>query len=335
MQRLFISTIRKNMKKIVFTLSIIFSLLTCQSAFSQANSYPNRQIKIISPFATGGIADGFSRIIAQGLSESFGQPVIVENKAGGGGNIGADFVAKSPADGYTLIMGSIGTHAVNPYLVKNMPYDPLKDFVPVVFVLDAEGLLAVNPSLPVKNVTELITYLKANPGKGSYGSGGIGTASHLAGELFVMTAKVDMAHIPYKGNALAITDLIGGQTQVMFATMPTILPYVKSDKLRGLAVTGASRDPSMPDLPSISETLPGFDVKNWIGLFAPAGTPPAIVKKLHDEVAKIMQQTAVQKKLESEGAKYYAMTPEAFGAFQKKESARWGKIIKSAGIKPE
>jgi tripartite-type tricarboxylate transporter receptor subunit TctC len=153
------------MKKIVFTLSVIFGLLTCQIAFAQANSYPNHQIKIISPFATGGIADGFSRIIAQGLSEAFGQPVIVENKTGGGGNIGADFVAKSAADGYTLIMGSVGTHAVNPYLVKNMPYDPLKDFVPVVFVLDAEGLLAVNPNLPVKNVPELITYLKANPGK--------------------------------------------------------------------------------------------------------------------------------------------------------------------------
>ena len=323
------------MKKITLTMILSLGLLGHQGVFAQANNYPNHQIKIISPFATGGIADGFSRIIAQGLSESFGQPVIVENKTGGGGNIGADFVAKSPADGYTLIMGSIGTHAVNPFLVKNMTYDPLKDFVPVVFVLDAEGLLAVNPSLPVKNVSELIAYLKANPGKVSYGSGGIGTASHLAGELFVMTTKVDMVHIPYKGNALAITDLIGGQTQVMFATMPTILPYVKSDKLRGLAVTGANRDPSMPDLPSISETLPGFDVKNWIGLFAPAGTPPAVVKKLHDEVSKIMQQPSVQKKLESEGAKYYAMSPEAFGTFQKKESVRWGKIIKSAGIKPE
>ncbi|MBU3567352.1 Bug family tripartite tricarboxylate transporter substrate binding protein [Polynucleobacter alcilacus] len=323
------------MNPFVLTFILGFGLLGHQDVFAQTNNYPNHQIKIISPFATGGIADGFSRIIAQGLSESFGQPVIVENKTGGGGNIGADFVAKSPADGYTLIMGSIGTHAVNPFLVKNMPYDPLKDFVPVVFVLDAEGLLAVNPSLPVKNVSELITYLKANPGKVSYGSGGIGTASHLAGELFVMTTKVDMVHIPYKGNALAITDLIGGQTQVMFATMPTILPYVKSDKLRGLAVTGAGRDPSMPDLPSISETLPGFDVKNWIGLFAPAGTPPAVVKKLHAEVSKIMQQPSVQKKLESEGAKYYAMSPEAFGSFQKKEAVRWGKIIKSAGIQPD
>lgn len=323
------------MKKIALSFIATLAILSQQSAFAQADTYPNRQIKIISPFATGGIADGFSRIIAQGLSEAYGQPVIVENKTGSGGNIGADFVAKSPADGYTLIMGSIGTHAVNPYLVKSMPYDPMKDFVPVVFVLDAEGLLAVNPSLPVKNVGELIAYLKANPGKVAYGSGGIGTASHLAGELFILTAKVDMTHIPYKGNALAITDLIGGQTQVMFATMPTILPYVKSDKLRGLAVTGATRDPSMPDLPSISETLPGFDVKNWIGLFAPVGTPPAVVKKLHAEVSKIMQQASVQKKLESEGAKYYAMSSEAFGVFQKKESVRWGKIIKSAGIKPE
>jgi tripartite-type tricarboxylate transporter receptor subunit TctC len=321
--------------KELFTALILGSSLFTQAAIAQVATYPNHQIKIVSPFATGGIADGFSRIIAQGLSEAFGQPVIVENKTGGGGNIGADFVAKSPADGYALIMGSIGTHAVNPFLVKSMPYDPFKDFVPVAFVFDAEGLLAVNPSVPVKNVSELISYIKANPGKVSYGSGGIGTASHLAGELFILTAKVDMTHIPYKGNALAITDLIGGQTQLMFATMPTILPYVKSDKLRGLAVTGATRDPSMPDLPSISETLPGFDVKNWIGLFAPAGTPPTIVKKLNAEVGKIMQQPAVQKKLALEGAKYYAMSPEAFGSFQKKEAARWGKIIQSAGIKPE
>jgi tripartite-type tricarboxylate transporter receptor subunit TctC len=288
------------MQKLFMALILGSSLFT-QAAIAQVATYPNHQIKIISPFATGGIADGFSRIIAQELSEAFGQPVIVENKTGGGGNIGADFVAKSPADGYTLIMGSIGTHAVNPYLVKSMPYDPFKDFVPVAFVLDAEGLLAVNPSVPVKNVSELISYIKANPGKVSYGSGGIGTASHLAGEVFILTAKVDMTHIPYKGNALAITDLIGGQTHLMFATKPTILPYVKSDKLRGLAVTGATRDHSMPDLPSMSETLPGFDVKNWIGLFAPAGTPPAIVKKLNAEVGKIMQQPAVQKKARVRG----------------------------------
>jgi tripartite-type tricarboxylate transporter receptor subunit TctC len=188
------------MKKFVYAFTAMLGLLSCHSIFAQSNNYPNRQIKIISPFATGGIADGFSRIIAQGLSESLGQPVIVENKTGGGGNIGADFVAKSPADGYTLIMGSIGTHAVNPYLVKNMPYDPLKDFVPVVFVLDAEGLLAVNPNLPVKNVAELIAYLKANPGKVSYGSGGIGTASHLAGDAYSLQRKCACYYRSYWGS---------------------------------------------------------------------------------------------------------------------------------------
>jgi len=323
------------MKKITSAFILGFSLLSVQGAFAQADSYPNRQIKIISPFATGGIADGFSRIIAQGLSEAYGQPAIVENKTGSGGNIGADFVAKSPADGYTLIMGSIGTHAVNPYLVKNMPYDPLKDFVPVVFVLDAEGLLAVNPNVPVKSVSELITYVKANPGKVSYGSGGIGTASNLAGELFNLTAKVDMTHIPYKGNAPAITDLLGGQTQLMFATMPTVLPYVKTGKLRALAVIGGTRSPSLPDVPTVSETLPGFDVSNWIGIFAPNGTPPAIISKLNTEIVKVMQQPNVQKRLDTEGAKFKVMTPEAFGAFQKTEAQKWAKTIRDAGLKPE
>ena len=259
--------------KIFFSKLLAIFFVCSLSALAQNPNYPDRQIKIISPFAVGGIADSFARLIGQSLSDSWGQPVVIENKTGGGGNIGADFVAKSPPDGYTLVMGNIGSHAVNPYLMKNMPYDPLKDFEPIAFVLDAEGLLVVNPSLPVKNVRELIAYIKANPGKISYGSGGVGTTSHLAGELFKTLAKVDMVHIPYKGNALAITDLIGGQTQIMFATMPTVLPYVKSGKLKALAVIGASRTSSLPDVPTVSETLPGFDVSNWIGLFSPAGTP--------------------------------------------------------------
>jgi tripartite-type tricarboxylate transporter receptor subunit TctC len=216
-----------------------------------------------------------------------------------------------------------------------MPYDPLKDFEPVAYVLDAEGLLVVNPTIPVKNVNELIAYVKARPGQVSYGSGGMGTTSHLAGELFKSLAKVDMTHIPYKGNAPAITDLIGGQTQVMFATMPTVLPYVKTDKLKALAVIGSSRASSLPDVPTVAETLPGFDVSNWIGIFAPAGTPKPIINKLNAEIIKIMQQPAVQKRLETEGAKFKPMTPEAFGAFQKNEALKWSKTIKDAGIKPE
>ena len=321
--------------KFLFVRVFIVFIAFIANVSAQSQPYPNKPIKIISPFATGGIADTFSRVVGQGLSESLGQPVVVENKTGGGGNIGADFVAKAPADGYTLVMGNIGSHAVNPYLMKNMPYDPLKDFEPVAYVLDAEGLLVVNPAIPVKNVNELIAYVKARPGQVSYGSGGMGTTSHLAGELFKSLAKVDMTHIPYKGNAPAITDLIGGQTQIMFATMPTVLPYVKADKLRALAVIGSSRASSLPDVPTVAETLPGFDVSNWIGIFAPAGTPKPIISKLNAEIIKIMQQPAVQKRLETEGAKFKPMTPEAFGAFQKNEALKWSKTIKDAGIKPE
>lgn len=321
------------MRKLFGFLFISFALAS--GAQAQSSSYPDRQIKIISPFATGGIADTFSRVIAQGLSEAWSQPVIVENKTGGGGNIGSDFVAKAAPDGYTLVMGNIGSHAVNPYLMKNMPYDPLRDFQPVAYVLDAEGLLVVSPDVPSKSVSELIAYIKANPGKISYGSGGVGTTSHLAGELFKSLAKVDMTHIPYKGNAPAITDLIGGQTQVMFATMPTVLPYVKSGKLRALAVIGGSRSPSLPDVPTVSETLPGFDVSNWIGIFAPNGTPPSIVSKLNAEIVKVMQQPNVQKRLDTEGAKFKVMTPEAFGGFQKSEAQKWAKTIRDSGLKPE
>lgn len=321
--------------KFLFIRVFIVFIAFIANVSAQSQPYPNKPIKIISPFATGGIADTFSRVVGQGLSESLGQPVVVENKTGGGGNIGADFVAKAPADGYTLVMGNIGSHAVNPYLIKNMPYDPLKDFEPVAYVLDAEGLLVVNPTIPVKNVTELIAYVKARPGQVSYGSGGMGTTSHLAGELFKSLAKVDMTHIPYKGNAPAITDLIGGQTQVMFATMPTVLPYVKTDKLKALAVIGSSRASSLPEVPTVAETVPGFDVSNWIGIFAPAGTPKPIINKLNAEIIKIMQQPAVQKRLETEGAKFKPMTPEAFGAFQKNEALKWAKTIKDAGIKPE
>jgi tripartite-type tricarboxylate transporter receptor subunit TctC len=300
-----------------------------------AQSYPSKTIKIVVPFAVGGIADTFARVIAQKLGESWGQPVIVENKGGAGGNIGADFVAKSPPDGYTLVMGNIGTHAVNPYLMKNMPFDPLKDFVPIAHVLDAEGLLVVNPSVNAKTVPEIIALAKSDSAKLSYASGGMGTTSHLAGELFKSLAKVDIVHVPYKGNSPAITDVLGGQAQMIFATMPTVLPQVKAGRLRAVAVIGAERTPALPDVPTIAETLPGFAVSNWIGLFAPAGTPPEIVKKLNAEVQKIMQQPDVQKRLETEGAKFIATAPESFAAFQRNEAAKWAKAIREAGIKPE
>ena len=305
------------------------------AAFAQAQSYPTKTVKIVVPFAVGGIADTFARVIAQKLSDTYGQPFVVENRLGAGGNIGADLVAKSPPDGYTLVMGNIGSHAVNPYLSRSVPFDPLKDFVPIAHVLDAEGLLVVHPSLPVKNVAELIALAKSQPGKLSYASGGLGTTSHLAGELFKSMAGVDIVHVPYKGNSPAITDVMGGQVQMIFATMPTVLPQAKGGRLRPVATLGAARAAATPDVPTIAETLPGFEVANWIGLFAPAGTPAEIVNRLNADVQKVMRAPDVEKRLETEGARFIPTTPESFAAFQRAEAAKWAKTIRDAGIKPE
>jgi tripartite-type tricarboxylate transporter receptor subunit TctC len=302
-------------------------------ASAQAPTYPDKPIRIVSPFPVGGIADTFAREIGKRLTEAWGQPVVVDNRTGAGGNIGADIVAKSAPDGYTLVIGNIGTHAVNVSLFPSMPFDTIKDFTPIVHVLDAEGLLVVNPSITATTVPELIALARSQPGKLSYGSGGIGTTSHLAGELFKSMTKVDIVHVPYKGNVPAITDLLGGQTSMAFATMPTVLPHVRAGKLRPLAVLGTARSPALPDVPTAAESVPGFEVSNWIGLFGPAGTPPAIVARLNAEVQKIMRSPEIQKRLETEGAKFIPMTPEEFANFQKAELTKWAKTIKDANIK--
>jgi tripartite-type tricarboxylate transporter receptor subunit TctC len=302
-------------------------------ASAQAPTYPDKPIRIVVPFPVGGIADTFGREIGRKLTEAWGQPVVIDNRTGAGGNIGADIVAKSPPDGYTLVMGNIGTHAVNLSLFPSMPFDPIKDFMPIVHVLDAEGLLVVNPSITATTVPELIALARSQPGKLSYGSGGVGTTSHLAGELFKSMTKVDIVHVPYKGNVPAITDLLGGQTSMAFATMPTVLPHVRAGKLRPLAVLGAVRSPALPDVPAVAESVPGFEVSNWIGLFGPAGMPPAIVARLNAEVQKIMRSPEIQKRLETEGAKFIPMTPEQFAMFQKAELSKWAKTIKDANIK--
>jgi len=311
------------------------AVLAALPVHAQQQAYPSRPIRIIVPFAVGGIADTFARAIGIKLTEAWGQPVVIENRTGAGGNIGAEAVAKAPPDGYTLVMGNIGTHAVNPYLIKNMPFDPLKDFVPVAHVLDAEGLLVVHPSVPAQSVPELIALARREAGKLSYASGGVGTTSHLAGELFKSLAKVDIVHVPYKGNSPAITDVIGGQATMAFATMPTVLPHVKAGKLRVLGVLGGARTPALPEVPPIGETIKGFDVANWIGLFAPAGTPADIVNRLNAEVQKVMRSPEIQKRLETEGAKFIPTTPQSFAAFQRAEAEKWGRAIREAGIKPE
>jgi tripartite-type tricarboxylate transporter receptor subunit TctC len=321
------------MGKTIAILIAAAMLTIATTASAQAPAYPDKPIRIVVPFPAGGIADTFGREIGRKLTEAWGQPVVIDNRTGAGGNIGADIVAKSPPDGYTLVIGNIGTHAVNVSLLPSMPFDPIKDFTPIVHLLDAEGLLVVNPSIAATTVPELIALARAQPGKLSYGSAGVGTTSHLAGELFKSMTKVDIVHVPYKGNVPAITDLLGGQTSMTFATMPTVMPHVRASKLRPLAVLGVTRSPALPDTPTVAESVPGFEVSNWIGLFGPAGLSPQIVARLNAEVEKIMRSPEIQKRLETEGAKFIPMSPEQFAAFQKSELTKWAKTIKDANIK--
>jgi len=312
---------------------LLLILLFPLTAFAQA--YPAKPIKLIVPFPVGGIADIYSRIVAARLTESWGQPVVVDNRTGAGGNIGADLVAKSAPDGYTIGIGSIGTHAVNVALFSKMPFDPVRDFAPICLLLEAEGLLVLHPSVAAHNVPELIALARAKPGGLTYASAGAGTASHLAGELFKSMAKVDLLHVPYKGNVPAITDLLAGQTSLIFATMPTVLPHTKAGKLRALATIGTARSKATPELPTVAETLPGFDVTNWVGFFAPAGTPPDIVRRLNAETAKFMQSKEIETRLVNEGARFIPMTPEQLGGFVKAEIAKWAPVVKASGAKAD
>ena len=313
-----------------FVLMIAVALLPLAAT---AQPYPSKPVRIIVNFPAGGVADIYARIIGAKVQESWGQPVVVENRTGGGGNIGADAVAKSAPDGYTLNMSAIGPHAVNVSLFSKMPYDPVKDFAAIALVLEAEGLLVVHPTVPANNVAELIAYARANPGKLTFASAGPGTASHLAGELFKTMAKVDMLHIPYKGNVPAITDLLAGQTSLLFATMPTVLPHAKAGKLRALATLGAERSAATAELPTIGETLKGFEVNNWIGLFAPAGTPPEIVRRWNAEVMRVMQSSDIQARLPVDGARFTPNTPEQFSAFVKSEIAKWAPVVRASGAR--
>jgi tripartite-type tricarboxylate transporter receptor subunit TctC len=298
---------------------------------TEAQSYPAKPIRIICSFPVGGIADIYGRIIAAKLAESWGQPIVVDNRTGAGGVIAAEAGAKAAPDGYTLVIGSVGTHAVNVSLFSKLPYDPVKDFAPIVLLLEAEGLLVVHPSVAAQNVAELISLAKAKPL--SFASAGMGSASHLAGELFKSMAHVDMTHVPYKGNVPAITDLLAGQTSLLFATMPTVLPHAKAGKLRALATMGNARAAVTPELPTIGESLKGFEVNNWIGLFAPAGTPPEIVRRWNTAVSNIMLSPEIQARLPGEGAKFSANTPEQFSAFVKSEIAKWAPVVKASGAK--
>ncbi|HEX5285508.1 MAG TPA: tripartite tricarboxylate transporter substrate binding protein [Polaromonas sp.] len=306
-------------------------LLATVPAAAQA-AYPNKTITIVVPFSAGGTTDILARIVGQALTTELGQTVVVDNRAGAGGNIGGQAAARAQADGYTLFMGTVGTHAINASLYKKMPFDPIKDFAPLTRVANVPNLLVANPAQPFKNVKELIAYGKAHPGQLNFGSSGNGTSIHLSGELFKTMAKVDMQHVPYKGSAPAMTDLLGNQIAIMFDNMPSAIQHVRSGKLRAIAVTTAKRSPELPDVPTIAEAgVPGYEATSWFGLFAPAGTPPAVISKLNTAVVKVLANSEIKKKINEQGAEVYSETPEQFAAFIQKESVKWGKVVRDSG----
>ena len=311
--------------------AVAASALAPLSASAQA-AYPTKPVTIIVPFSAGGTTDILARIVGQALNTELGQSVIIDNRAGAGGNIGGALAAKAKPDGYTLFMGTVGTHAINESLYKKMPFNPIKDFAPLTRVANVPNLLVANPNQPFKTVKELIAYAKANPGKVNYGSSGSGSSIHLSGDLFKSMAKVDMVHVPYKGSAPAVTDLLGNQIGIMFDNMPSAVQHVRAGKLVPLAVTTAKRSPELPDVPTIAEAgVPGYEATSWFGMFAVAGTPKPVLDRLHAALAKVLKQSDVQKKIAEQGGEVVVDTPEQFAAFIKTETAKWGKVVKESG----
>jgi tripartite-type tricarboxylate transporter receptor subunit TctC len=302
------------------------------AAGAHAQTYPSKAIRMVVPFPPGGTTDILARTIGQRMTEDWGQPVVIDNRPGAGGNIGTDLAAKAAPDGYTLLMGTISTHAINASLYKKLPFDPVRDFSPVSRVGTLPNILVVHPSVPVKSVKELIELAKSKPGDLNFASSGVGTSLHLSGELFNSMAGVKLVHIPYKGSSPALADLLGGQVKIMFDNVPSALPHVKAGKLKPLAVTSAKRTAVLPDVPTVSESgLPGFEVTSWFAIFAPAKTPKDIVAKLNGEVVKILKAGDVKEKLAQLGVDAAPTTPEELAAFAKAETEKWAKVVKATG----
>ena len=323
------------MTRLLRAVLVLLAAVLVPLCAAQAQGYPAKPIKIVVTFPLGGAPDILSRLFGAKMQEHWGQPVIVDNRPGAGGNIGADYVAKSPPDGYTLVMGTVGTHAINASLYSKMPYDPERDFAPVVLMAQTPNLLVVNNGVPAKNVQELIAYARANPGKVFFGSPGIGTSIHVSGELFNTLAGVKTVHVPYKGRQFAIPDLLAGQIQMMFDNMPSALPVAKEGKLRALAVTSAKRHPAAPDIPTMAETLPGFEATSWFAVYAPAGTPADVVAKLNEEFNRVMTLADVREKLATIGLDLVGGPPEQLAAYTKAERAKWAKVVKASGAKAD
>ena len=324
------------MVSVLRLLSWTAALLACasSSALAQAH-YPNKPIRLIVPFAPGGSNDIMARIVGQKIGESVGQTVIIDNRGGASGIIGTDIAAKAAPDGYTLLMMSL-TIAVNPSLFKKLPFDTEKDLLPVSLVASAPLILVVHPSLPVKSLKEFIAHAKANPSKLNFGSGGPGTTPHLAGEMLKSMAGLQMTHVPYKGGGPALADLVGGQLQVMLENIPSTLPFVKSSKLRVLALSGLKRSALVPDVPTLDESgLEGYEIVGWNGLFLPAGTPNAIVTRLHTETVKALATADIKERLSGVGAEGVGSTPAQFATFMKAEIKKWAQVARDAGLRAE
>lgn len=298
-----------------------------------AQAQAPKPMTMVVPFPAGGTTDILGRIMARQLGLRLGETIVVDNKPGAGGGIGTGLVAKAPADGRTLLLGTIGTHSINPALYKKLPYDPVKDFIPVTLVAMVPNVLVVPANSPLRSVKDVIAQAKAQPGKLSYASAGNGTSIHLSGAMFEQVAQVDMQHVPYRGSAPAVTNLIGGQTAMMFDNLPSAMPHIKSGALRALAVTSAGRAASLPELPTIAQAgLPGYEASSWFGLWLPAGTPPAVAAKIGSEARAILADPEVRRQMLEQGAEAAPMTSEQFAAFIAAESAKWGKVVRDAKV---
>jgi len=315
--------------------ALLIALTTLLASSAPAQTFPSKSIRIIAPFPPASVADVLARPIAQKMAETWGQPVIVDNRTGAAGNVGAELVAKSPPDGYTLLLGTIGTNAINAALYSKMPYNVRTDFAPITVVANAYLLLVMHPSVPVRTVKEVIALARAQPGKLNFGSAGAGTTPHLSGEMFKYLTGVSMTHVAYKGSPQSAIDLMAGRLDLIFANGSAALPHIRSGRMRLIAISAPRRDPVLPDVPTIAETVPGFEMSPWWGLFAAAGTPRDVVARLHGEVSRILALPEIKTHYANLGMNAVSNTPEQFSAYVHEEIARWAKIVKATGAKAD
>jgi len=319
-------------RRAIATLLTVSALLVCAATQAVAQAYPSRPVRLIVTFPPGSGADIVARAVGQKMSESLGQQIVIDNRAGAGGIIGSETAARATPDGYTLLMVS-SAHAINPAMYRKLPYDPVRDFTPITMLASTPYLLVAHPSFAAKSVADLIALAKTRPGQIQYASGGVGVGSHLAGELFRTVAGVDIVNVPYKGAPQATTDVVAGQVPLSFSTMPTALPLARSGKLRALAVTSIQRVPATPDIPTIAETVPGFEVGTWQAVLGPAGLPQAILSRIHEQAVVAVKSPDVAERLSSQGYQTVGNTPREFAKIIDAETARWKSVVKAAGIR--